>query len=171
MVLQMFTQMFLRLHDPGVRIKSVFRQRPSRPVHPAMVDGEWRLLSSLELGALPGAVPCARLHTKQVLWEWGLLRVFGEDAELIVSELVTNALQACPPADAVRALRLRLSFDGSGLLIQVQDGNVDPPAHTSADGDEEGGRGLLIVDAICTEWGWHPREDKPGKTVWALIQR
>jgi hypothetical protein len=32
----------------------------------------WPLRSSLILGALPGAVPCARLHARQVLWEWGL---------------------------------------------------------------------------------------------------
>jgi len=36
---------------------------------------EWPLRSYLELGALPSAVPCARLHAKQVLWEWGKQRV------------------------------------------------------------------------------------------------
>ena len=32
----------------------------------------WPLRSSLELGALPAAVPCARLHARQLAWEWGL---------------------------------------------------------------------------------------------------
>jgi hypothetical protein len=32
---------------------------------------QWPLQSFLELGALPGAVPCARLHTRHLLWEWG----------------------------------------------------------------------------------------------------
>ena len=49
--------------------------------------------SSLLLGALPSAVPCARLHARQVLWEWGLSEV-AETAELLLSELVTNAVQA-----------------------------------------------------------------------------
>jgi hypothetical protein len=34
------------------------------------VTGRWPLRSFLELGALPSAVPCARLHTRQLLWEW-----------------------------------------------------------------------------------------------------
>ena len=41
--------------------------------------------SSLLLGALPSAVPCARLHARQVLWEWGLSEV-AEIAELLLSE-------------------------------------------------------------------------------------
>lgn len=49
--------------------------------------------SSLVLGALPGAVPCARLHARQVLWEWGV-PVDVETAELLISELVTNGLKA-----------------------------------------------------------------------------
>lgn len=136
---------------------------------PSMEGGDWPLRSSLELGALPGAVPCARLHAKLVLWEWGL-GASGEDAALIVSELVTNALQACPPAEAVSALRLSLSSDGSRVLIQVQDSDGYPPARTLANGDDERGRGLLIVESISAKWGWHPREDQRGKTVWALIE-
>jgi hypothetical protein len=54
------------------------------------VTGRWPLRSFLELGALPGAVPCARLHTRQLLWEWGLIAL-SETAELLVSEIVTNA--------------------------------------------------------------------------------
>src|SRR5690242_12541741 len=49
--------------------------------------------SQLVLGALPGAVPCARLHTRLVLAEWGL-KPPAEAAELVVSELVTNAIRA-----------------------------------------------------------------------------
>ena len=53
----------------------------------------WPFASYLELGALPGAVPCARLHTKQVLWEWHLDDL-AATAELLVSELVTNSQRA-----------------------------------------------------------------------------
>src|SRR5215471_11949075 len=52
----------------------------------------WPLRSFLELGAYPGAVPCARLHATAVMWEWGLS--IGESVELLVSEIVTNAIHA-----------------------------------------------------------------------------
>ena len=53
----------------------------------------WPFRSSLELGALPTAVPCACLHVRHILWEWGL-NSLAESAELLVSELVTNAVNA-----------------------------------------------------------------------------
>ena len=56
------------------------------------VTGRWPLRSFLELGALPSAVPCARLHTRHLLWEWGLTGL-TDSAELLVSEIVTNAVQ------------------------------------------------------------------------------
>ena len=54
---------------------------------------QWPLHSFLELGALPGAVPCARLHARHLLWEWGLAAL-TDSTELVVSELVTNAIRA-----------------------------------------------------------------------------
>jgi anti-sigma regulatory factor (Ser/Thr protein kinase) len=130
---------------------------------------EWPLRSYLELGALPGAAPCARLHARQVLWEWGL-SAFSENAELLVSELVTNAIQASLAAERILPVRLWLSSDRSRLLIQVQDSNRCPPTRTDADGGGESGRGLLIVEAISTKWGWHPKEGQDGKMVWAIIE-
>lgn len=47
---------------------------------------QWPLQSFLELGALPGAVPCARLHARHVLREWGLADL-ADSTELLVSEL------------------------------------------------------------------------------------
>src|SRR5258708_38745457 len=55
--------------------------------------GKWPLRSYLELAALPSAVPCARLHARALLWEWGLPDSDGT-AELVVSELTTNAVEA-----------------------------------------------------------------------------
>jgi hypothetical protein len=46
---------------------------------------QWPLQSFLELGPLPSAVPCARLHVQQLLWEWKLTD-FSEPAELVVSD-------------------------------------------------------------------------------------
>lgn len=47
--------------------------------------GQWPLRSFLELGALPSAIPCTRLHARQVLWEWGLAGDL-EGTELVVSD-------------------------------------------------------------------------------------
>jgi hypothetical protein len=44
-------------------------QEPGIP--PSLRHPAWPLRSGLELGALPSAVPCARLHARQVTWEWG----------------------------------------------------------------------------------------------------
>ena len=51
------------------------------------------LQTSLVLGALPTAVACARLHTRNVMYEWGLATI-ADSVELVVSELVTNAVRA-----------------------------------------------------------------------------
>jgi hypothetical protein len=110
------------------------------------------------------------VHARQVLWEWGL-SALSKNAELLVSELVTNAIHASLPADRILPVHLWLSCDRSRLLIQVQDANRHPPAPTGTEqGDDESGRGLHIVDAISTKWGWHTNEDHSGKIVWALIE-
>src|SRR2546430_17120186 len=64
---------------------------------PGMSDS-WPLSTSLPLGALPRATPCARLHARAVLTEWGLADL-ADAAELIVSELVTNAVRASTAPD------------------------------------------------------------------------
>ena len=79
---------------------------PSSGVGPAfrLDEPEPPLRSYLELGALPTAVPCARLHARHVLREWGL-NGLAPDSELLVSEPVTNAssVKAAPSGAAARA--------------------------------------------------------------------
>src|SRR6266851_1102428 len=59
----------------------------------APMPSDWPLQSHLDLGALPTAPGCARLHARHVLWEWGL-EPLSETVELLVSEIVTNAIRA-----------------------------------------------------------------------------
>jgi hypothetical protein len=63
------------------------RSNPFAPVSPwhggTAPAREWPLRTFLELGALPSAVPCARYHTRQVLWEWHLTE-HADSAELVV---------------------------------------------------------------------------------------
>jgi anti-sigma regulatory factor (Ser/Thr protein kinase) len=128
---------------------------------------QWPLRSYLELGALPGAVPCARLHTRQLLWEWGLAAL-SENAEILVSELVTNALKASQALGRVRPVRLWLLSDKARVVVLVWDGNPRPPVRTNAGTEDEAGRGLLLVEALSTRWNWYPNRNE-GKVVWAEV--
>jgi anti-sigma regulatory factor (Ser/Thr protein kinase) len=133
------------------------------------VTGRWPLRSFLELGTLPSAVPCARLHTRQLLWGWGLQTALGDSAELLVSEIATNAIQVTQ-ADAYSApVRLWLLADRARLLILVWDASPLPPVRVSSSADAENGRGLLLVDTISARWGWHVLPDKGDLNYSALL--
>ncbi len=130
----------------------------------------WPLRSNLALGALLSAVPCARLHARLVLREWGL-KAFGETVELIVSELVTNGLKATEALDwpVPPPIRLRLSSDRSWVLVEVWDGSIQPPVLVHANDAADGGRGLLLVDTLSTRWNWYFPREWGGKVVWAEV--
>jgi anti-sigma regulatory factor (Ser/Thr protein kinase) len=135
----------------------------------------WQQFSSyLELGALPTAVPCARLHARQVLWEWGLGEL-AEVTELLVSELVTNAYQTTIRHQLPTPIRLRLSSDGHQVLIEVWDADPTPPrspapgAHGLPPETAESGRGLLLVAALSERWSCYRLGS--GKVVWSEIVR
>src|SRR6266567_5177115 len=113
--------------------------------------------SYLELGALPTAVPSARLHARLVVGEWGL-EGLADDVELIVSELVTNGVQAAGGLTGswwqgrwipgVPPVRLWLQADGSRVLVQVWDGSDKMPERQESESDRERGRGLLLVENL-----------------------
>jgi anti-sigma regulatory factor (Ser/Thr protein kinase) len=129
---------------------------------------QWRLRSFLPLGALPGAVPSARLHVRQLMWEWGLAES-SDDVELLTSELVTNAVQASWRLGQASAVRLWLRSDTLRVLILVWDASQQPPVRVNRGGDAESGRGLLLVEAISDRWDWYAtQEPDGGKIVWAL---
>ena len=129
---------------------------------------EWPLQTSLELGALPGAVPCARLHAKQVLWEWGL-PVLSETVELLVSELVTNAVHASRALKWATPIGLWLLADQTRVVVAVWDACPKPPLRLHVDEETEGGRGLLLVESISDLWNWFRPEGLAGKVVWAEV--
>jgi anti-sigma regulatory factor (Ser/Thr protein kinase) len=133
------------------------------------MDGEWPLRDFIELGALPGAVPCARLHARQLMWEWGFRR-FSESVELLVSELVTNAMQATRTMERITPVRLWLLADKTRVLILVWDASPREPARVNISGDAESGRGLLLVETISDRWDWYFPQDTGGKVVWAELQ-
>jgi anti-sigma regulatory factor (Ser/Thr protein kinase) len=131
--------------------------------------GEWPLRDFIEFGPLPGAVPCARLHARLVLTEWGLSRL-SEQAELVVSELVTNAVAASRSLEWVFPVRLWLLSDRARVLIAVWDANPRLPVRTCADELAESGRGLQLVAALTTHWDAYATPQPGGKIVRAVCE-
>jgi len=131
------------------------------------ITAGWPLRSFLELGALPSAVPCARLHTRHLLWEWQLADL-TDSAELLVSEIVTNAVQITQADGRTAPVRLWLLADQARLLILVWDANPLPPVRVSTSADTENGRGLLLVETLSARWDHFPHHSG-GKVVWALL--
>jgi anti-sigma regulatory factor (Ser/Thr protein kinase) len=130
------------------------------------VTARWPLRSFLELGALPGAVPCARLHTRHLLWEWQLTGL-ADSAELVVSEIMTNAIEVSRADARAAPVRLWLLADRTRLLILVWDASPLPPVPVSTSDDTENGRGLLLVETLSTRWNFFAHQQ--GKVVWALL--
>ena len=116
--------------------------------------------SYLELGALPTAVPCARLHARHLAWEWGL-NGLSDSIELLVSELVTNAVRY-----AQGKIGLRLILEG-GLVCEVLDDSAALPRLRHPDDSDERGRGLQVVSQLAQRWG--ARRAASGKVVWCEL--
>jgi hypothetical protein len=137
-----------------------------------------RVTREIWLAAEMSAPRCARAFVPGVLVDWGLEHL-REDAELVASELVTNALQVtcvAGPAPFTAAslrramIRVRLVLLEGSLIIEVWDPAVARPAPARVmDPDAENGRGMLIVEALSAQWNsYDPAEG--GKWVWAELR-
>ena len=129
----------------------------------------WPRQTHLELAAYPTAPACARGHARSVALEWGLPGL-ADTAELLASELVTNAVQASgsPRTGPTPVVRLGLASDGVSLAIHVWDGCDRLPVRDDADFEAERGRGLMLVATMSQEWGSY-RLPGGGKIVWVLV--
>jgi anti-sigma regulatory factor (Ser/Thr protein kinase) len=139
---------------------------PSRRQAEDPVRG-WPLRDFIELGALDGSVPSARYHTRHILREWQLARL-GDDVELVVAELVTNAVAASRAMDFPYPVRIWLLSDMASVLVVVWDASPQPPVFLDPAEDAEAGRGLLLVQAVSARWDWQASADG-GKVICALI--
>jgi anti-sigma regulatory factor (Ser/Thr protein kinase) len=138
---------------------------------------DWPLSSYLELTARPESARSARLHARNALREWRL-DALADTIELLVSELITNAVRASAlvaltETEGGPAPRIRfwLSSDRDRVLIQVWDRDDHLPVRQDEELDAEAGRGLLLVDTLSAQWGCCAPAGQSGKIVWALCAR
>ncbi|MFD4028238.1 SpoIIE family protein phosphatase [Streptomyces sp. NPDC058576] len=116
------------------------------------------LVATWDLAQDPTTPATARVLVRDRLQGWGLDEDTVEATELIVSELVTNAVRYGTPP-----LRLRLLLD-STLTCEVHDGSTASPHLRHARTVDEGGRGLFIVSRLASHWG--ARHGPDGKVLW-----
>ncbi|WP_241562692.1 SpoIIE family protein phosphatase [Streptomyces hoynatensis] len=119
-------------------------------------------VATIDLDQDPALVASARKAAGEQLVAWHLPEA-AFITELVVSELVTNAIKhASPP------IRLRLIRGETSLICEVSDGSSTAPHLRRARTFDEGGRGLLLVAQLSQQWG--TRQTPTGKTIWAEQQ-
>jgi hypothetical protein len=138
------------------------------PCHHGHDLQRWPLSDTLILGVVADAVPTARAHLRQLLSRWGQAEL-SPDVSVVASELVTNSVTASAGLrPAAAALMVWLGSDGRFLLLAVADANPQPPVRLSLGPDAERGRGLALVEALSSRWGWHLASNTGlRKLVWA----
>ena len=132
----------------------------------AIAATETTSLIAFTLPSTPYSVQMARFYVRAAL-SYHDLADYAEDAEMITSEIVTNAVKH---SDA-QTIGLELtSMEGSKAVgIVVTDPSPLPPVRHGLGPDAECGRGLDIVAALSARWGWRPQGT--GKAVFAILTR
>lgn len=139
------------------------------------VPGE--VVSYLEMATLASSPSWARSETRTVLGAWQVWQETIDTAELLVSELVTNAVKFANPKpclpedsspDGSKHISLILRYLADRLVIEVADPNPAPPAVADTGDDEEGGRGLMLVQALSKDWNFY-LPPSGGKVVYCVL--
>jgi len=124
------------------------------------------------LSGCPESVKAGRDFIIRTLSGWGMDEL-ADVAELVVSELITNALRHGIPSARTRPgdhpVRVRLLAQPPFVMCMVTDPGPDIPVLQASDPAAESGRGLTVVEACSVRWGWHLL-DEGGKVVWALLR-
>ena len=158
--------------DAGPAIGSAWMS--PRPGQPRPMDA-----GAFALVTLPTSPFWARRYMRCFLDSCqGISEGTAETAELLVSELVTNAVRFV--GDPARTLQyseranaslisLSLRHFREGLLIEVYDTDNNPPIRSDADDHAENGRGLMLVDALSKEWSYF-FPPGGGKVVYCFLE-
>jgi anti-sigma regulatory factor (Ser/Thr protein kinase) len=119
---------------------------------------------------LPASVPAVRHDVRGVLADWGVPAERVDAVELVVSELMANAVRHA--GLRTREVLVAVERDGhGGVRLEVTDAHGEAgPELRNADADAESGRGLSLVDAVTGgRWGFSRDPRTGGKRVWARI--
>ncbi|MEU8041094.1 ATP-binding protein [Streptosporangium sp. NPDC049078] len=130
----------------------------------------------LKLSVFPTSPYYARVHVRRVLESWHRDDLI-ETAQLLVSELISNAITAhtaCP--EAAKAIPhadpdqiwMDVYRMGETVVLRVWDASPLTPVVRDPGPDDENGRGLHLVDLLATEWGYY-RPTPGGKIVWCTL--
>ena len=132
----------------------------------ATIATETMALIAFTLPGTPYSVQMARFYVRAALGYHDLGHYAG-DVEMVTSELVSNAIAHA----GARAINLELMHleDSGAVVVVVTDPSPLPPVMRDPSGDAEHGRGLRVVDAYSTCWGWTPQD--PGKAVFAVFAK
>jgi Histidine kinase-like ATPase domain len=133
-------------------------------------------VTSRPLSPVPEEARTARQFVRDLLTGWGL-SYLSDDAELIIAELVGNAVRhglrtashVFSLGDDAPPLRLCLLRRIGEVMLAVTDPSEEAPKPKAPSADGESGRGLQIVGALSYVWGWSPIEGN-GKAVWAVLK-
>ena len=117
----------------------------------------------LSLRRQPVEVARARRHVAQMFAD--VPADARSTLQVLTSEIVTNAI-----AHGEGEIVLRTSRTPGEARVEVLDGSAQPPQLGCAAVDAEGGRGLMLVEALSTAWGVRRAQGRDGKAVWFTVQ-
>jgi anti-sigma regulatory factor (Ser/Thr protein kinase) len=147
--------------------------RSGLPASPRPVNAD-----HIEFSASASAPFWARQHTRLFLGRCGFPGEAIENAQMVVSELTTNAFHATgnhsgtprtySELAGTGVIRLSLRYFPDSLLVEVIDASPEPPVIIQPDADSEHGRGVWIVAALSREWGYFPVHG--GKCVYSILE-
>ena len=120
-------------------------------------------VASIDLPPERSAAAQARRFVREVCASWGLIHEVIDDIELLVSELVTNAV-----LHARSAALLTIEHFGDRIRVTVSDSSSIPPRLRDYGPEAATGRGVFLVDRLARAWGVDA-EDGAGKRVWFEI--
>ena len=144
------------------------------------MNDDYRPRGEHELALVPllTEVGRARRFARFVLQEHHIPEDRIAAAELLVSELVTNAVKTISTIksaprrqtanDHFWVIRLRLSLLACSIFIEVQDSSGKPPVPLEQSAESEEGRGLAVVDRMSSQWDYF-RLSRGGKVVWCEL--
>ncbi|WP_162467242.1 ATP-binding protein [Streptomyces cavernae] len=138
---------------------------PLLPSDPPPLEKSPQPAGTFVLPAAPASVAVARRNVRALLGDWGVPEDVSDDALLVVSELVTNAIRYAGGDEIACTLR----HSPQRLRIEVEDQiqGCTRPTRLCPSPDDQSGRGLLLVGGVSTDWGVRETAEGAGRVVWA----